>query len=239
MRSVNTTGIIIKKETLASFQSAVRFNELVLEDISPFPGYYDHFHIPVTEKEILPKFLFFVLKSFNPFNDDEFLRITSKIRASLDFEFDARLGQLYLYNELKTCIRIRVKDYNKVSELILGYQKEGIEFAKNSSVKSYESIIKIKKHFILHEISPGIFEHHKKPEVHYIEIPGHINWDTFELLTTSLKQNAEYKNFDAALAAIHTADGVMDMIRIYDKSCTVEKLQNLKEKYDREISRYL
>ena len=196
MRSINTTGIIIKKETLASLQSTINFNELVLEDISPFPGYYDHFHIPVSEKEVLPKFLFFVVRSFNLFNDDEFIRITNRIRAGLNIEFDARLGQLYLYNELKTCIRIRVNDYNIVSDLVSGYENEGIQFAKNRLVKPYDSIIRIKKHFILNEVSNGIFEHPEKPEVHYIEIAGYLDWDTFELLTSSIKHSSEYKNFE-------------------------------------------
>jgi len=238
MKVIDSTGIIIKKEKLAILESTFNYPELVLEDIAPFPGYYDHFHIPVTEKELPQKFVFIVLRSYNLFDDDFVVRIADSIRSKRNVEFDACIGQLYFYNELKSCIRIRLNNYEILPGLIQDFTDEGIQFAKFKSVKPYDSIIKIKKHMNLYEIEEGIFEHPVKKEVHYISIPNTMDWDAFEKLTLSIKQNSEYKIFDAALASVYARDKMLDMVRIYDKTCSIEKLQFLKDKYEKEILRF-
>lgn len=237
MKQITAFGTIMKKEELASFESVMRFNELVLENRKPFPGYYDLFHVPVSKKEIVPKFLFLIIRSFDFFNDDAFVRITRKIGESVDFRFDARLGQLFLYNELTSCIRLRIENYTFVPELIRNYSTEGIHFAKHKTVKPFNSIIKIKKFFTFNELVEGIHAHPEKKSVHYIEIPELFDWEAFEHVTLFIKRNSDYKNFDAALGSLYTKDKMIDFVRIYDKSCTLDNLKFLREKYQLEIQR--
>ena len=239
MLKLNTQGIIVKKEMLESLESPYAFKELILEDIAPFPGYYDHFHIPLDEKEILPKYLFLVVRSFDFFNDDMFLRMTVRIKSAFNFEFDACLGQLYLNNELKSCIRLMLNNYSIIPEIISAFENEGIVFSKNKKVKPYNSVIRIKTFFRLEEIFQGIFKHVLKPEVHYLEIPSFLDWDTFEHITLSLKRNLDNRQFDAALAAAYTRTHMIELVRIYDKDCNLEKLKVIKEKYIQEINEHL
>lgn len=237
MKRLDTIGIIIKKEKLASFESTKPVTELVLEDLSPFPGYYDQFSAPVDEKELLPRHLFFVLKGFDYFNDDAFIRNTHKIKANTGFAFDAVTGQLTLFNEIYPCLRIHTYDLEIIPALVEAYKMQGIQFLKQRPVKPYESIIKIRTLFQLDEMEEGIYRHIRKPAVHFITIPFMPDWDTFESMTLSIKRNSDYKHFDAALAAAYTKPGMVELVRIYDKSCTLDNLRDLKAKYFRELNR--
>ncbi|MCK5840411.1 MAG: hypothetical protein KAG99_11215, partial [Bacteroidales bacterium] len=185
------------------------------------------------------KYLFLVVRSFDFFNDDMFLRMTVRIKSAFNFEFDACLGQLYLNNELKSCIRLMLNNYSIIPEIISAFENEGIVFSKNKKVKPYNSVIRIKTFFRLEEIFQGIFKHVLKPEVHYLEIPSFLDWDTFEHITLSLKRNLDNRQFDAALAAAYTRTHMIELVRIYDKDCNLEKLKVIKEKYIQEINEHL
>ncbi len=239
MKQLDTVGIIMKKEKLASFEVNVPLHDMVLEDLAPFPGYYDSFHVPIPEKELLPGHLFLVLKTLDYFNDDEFIRKTSAIRERTDFEFNAVLGQLLLFNEAHPCIRIRTQQLEIIPSLVDEFKNAGLEFVRAKIVKPYDSIIKIKTFFQLEEIQEGIYHHRTRPELHFVSIPFMPDWQTFEEITLLIRMNSEYKRYDAALASAYSHKGMIEMVRIYDISCTVQQLRELQRSYHREMNREL
>ncbi|MBP6976856.1 MAG: hypothetical protein PHD61_00125 [Bacteroidales bacterium] len=239
MKQLDTIGIIIKKEKLASYESNVPLQEMILEDLAPFPGYYDSFQVPIPEKELLPNHLFFVARGMDYLNDDEFIRNTTRIRENTGWEFNAVQGQLLLFNKTHPCIRINTSQLGIVPELIEAYKNTGLEFIRWKRIKPYESIIKIRTFYQLDEVHEGIYHHRTRPELHFITIPFMPPWETFEEISLLIRMNSDYKRYDAALAAAYSADGMIDMVRIYDIACTLEQLQDLQLKYHREMKREL
>lgn len=239
MKRLETTGLIIKKEKLASYETSVPLQTLILEDLAPFPGYYNSFHAPVPDKDLIPSHLFFVLKEFDYFNDDEFVRKTLAIRAATEIEFDAVPGQLQLFNLTHPCIRIRLQNIDSILPLVDAYKGAGMDFSRYKHVKPYDSLIKIKTFFPLKELEEGVYHHIQRPEEFFIAIPFMPDWKNFEEITLKIRRNAEFKHYDAALASAYTQQGMLEMVRIYTESCTPGQLQELRHKYCREMNREL
>ena len=236
---METTGLIIKKEKLASYEAGVPFHELILEDLAPFPGYYDSFQVPLPDKELIPSHLFFVLKEFDHFNDDGFIRKTLAIKATTGIEFDAVSGQLEVFNITHPCIRIRLQKMDSIPPLVDAYKSAGMEFERYRHVRPYDSLIKIKTFFPLEELEEGIYHHTYRPELYFITIPFMPDWNTFEELTLTIRRNSEFKRYDAALASAYIRRGMLEMVRIYSESCTPAQLQELRRNYSREMNREL
>jgi hypothetical protein len=239
MKRLDTIGLIIKKEKLASYEASIPLNELILEDLAPFPGYYDSFHVHLPDKDLITSHLFFVLKEFDYFNDDRFIRMTLAIKAATGIEFDAVPGQLQLFNINHPCIRIRLQHMDTIPPLADAYKGAGMDFVRYRNVKPYDSLIKIKTFFPLEELDEGIYHHTDHPELYFITIPFMPDWETFEEITLKVRSNAEFKHFDAALASAYTRQGMLEMVRVYTESCTSGQLQELRRNYFREMNREL
>ncbi len=239
MKRMETTGLIIKKEKLASYETSVPFHELILKDLAPFPGYYDSFQVPLPDKELIPSHLFFVLSRFDYFNDDGFIRKTLSIKSATGIEFDAASGQLEVFNILHPCIRIRLQKMDTIPPLVDAYKNAGWDFARYKQVKPYESLIKIKTFLTLEEMKEGVYRHTLRPEEFFITIPYMPDWKTFEEITLLIRRNSEFKRYDAALASAYTRQGMLEMVRIYTESCTPGQLQELRHIYCREMNREL
>ncbi len=234
---LESLGYIIKKEKLGLLETNVEFKDLILEDIDPFPGYYHM--VPGDQRTIKPRFIFFIIKPFSYWNTEKIIRKTRNIKEQLNHWFDASPGQVSLYNKTYCTIRIYLKNYSIIPDLIESYKKEGIEFRKRKNVKPYYSIIKVIKYFDLEQISNGIFKDLDNPERHYIQIPVNLDWKSFEKITVLLKNNLDYKGYDAALSSIYRKAGLVDFIRIYDNNTNLNKLKLLQKAYLEEIERQI
>lgn len=238
-KSIESLGFVIKKETLCLLASEHKYNELILEDLDPYPGFYDHFHIPVNEEEKKPRSIFAVTKdlSFEQMND--FIRMTSNIRKSFDKRFDSVMGRLTFQNGLVTCIRIYMDDYNSLPALIEAYRQQGIEFLQTRNVKPYSSVINIWKYMLLEEIVPGIYRDTELKDTYYFKVSRYVSWPKFEVITANVRNNNNHKVYDAAQSGYYSHDGIIEMVRIYDQKATLDNLIFLKEKYELEIERSL
>lgn len=234
---VESLGFVLKKEKIASLASDYKFNELILEDLDPFPGFYDHYHIPVNEEEQKPRSVFAVIKTKGLDEMDDFIRTTVKIKKVTGLNFDAVLGWLEYQNSTAGCIRIKMEDYADLPAIIDNYSKNGIEFLANRTVKPYVSLIAIRKYMILEEIAPRIFRDTEMSDTYYIKVEKHIPWSDFERISISIRNNWDHKVYDAAQAGIYCKSGVVELVRIYDRHTSPERLQYLKEKYDIELQR--
>jgi hypothetical protein len=98
-------------------------------------------------------------------------------------------------------------------------------------VRSFETLIDIRKFFRLKETIDGIYEDLEQENTSYIELPIQLTWNQFEKITMSIKYNMEDRNFDAAQSSVYTEKGLMDFVRIYDQESCQGKLIHIKEKY--------
>jgi hypothetical protein len=234
---IESIGFILKKEKLATFASEISYPELVLEDLDPFPGFYDQYFVPSNEKEHKPRSVFMILKVFEVCHEDEFIRKTMHLKQEHEIRFDAAPGNLTLFNKPTPCIRVFMDDYNQIRELIDHYKQMGLVFASGRDVKPYQSLIKLRRYFEIDQLAAGIYHDCNQHNTYYIEVPKFVEWDSFEQVTISIRNNWDHKLYDAAQAAIYEKKGIVDMVRIYDKKTGLSNLQYLKEKYNYELSR--
>ncbi|MFA6950596.1 MAG: hypothetical protein WCQ70_07920 [Lentimicrobiaceae bacterium] len=237
--TIESFGFIIKKETLSLFASEYKFSELILEELDPLAGFYDHFHIPLKEEEKKPRSIFALTKEISFEQMDDFIRMNATIKKDFKAHFNAVMGRLDLQNALVTCIRIYMDDYAALPPLIEEYKLRGIHFLPARSVKEYSSLINIRKYMVIKQIHPSIYKDSQLKDTYYFTVKEYVTWPIFESITSSIRINSEHKVYDAAQAGIYNQDGIVEMVRIYDPKATVEHLLYLKEKYELEIARSL
>lgn len=227
---IETIGTIEKKEIIES----LNFDDLVLESHHPFPGY----HGTSVPDQTNPKSIFLVLR--NSYTDENIVRATMKIKKNFSTNFDASPGTISLYNKAEPCIRIKdLENYTFIPELLTLYKSEGFVFLKAKKISPYEGLIRIKKYFLLDEISEGIYMDKETVEMGYFEISTQLDWESFEKITLDIKRNIEDNNFDAALGTIYRKNGLKDVIRIFDTNVCLGECLFLREKYSSSIENYL
>lgn len=228
---IETFGSILKVEQLNTLESNILENTFVLEASRPFPGYHGK-NLP---SEPIPHHIFLVTKK--EYLEENVLRTSQKIRQYFKQGFAARQGVLHIFNSKLSCIRIKdLPSFHFIPELQSCYQAEGIEFMRKRNYNQ-EGLIKINKYFELKEIEEGIFKDLVDLQMFYLEIPVQVSWKLFEQITLTIKNNIDNRNFDAALGVLYRND-LTDVVRIYEKECSLDKLKLLREKYLHEIRRY-
>jgi len=234
---IESLGFVLKKEKVATLASDYKFSELILEDLDPFPGFYDHFHIPMNEEEQKPRSVFAVIKNRGLDDMDDFIRTTVRIKDETGLNFDAVMGWLELQNATTGCIRINMNDYGMLPQIIEQYSKNGIDFLASRSVKPYISLISIRKYMILDKMASGIYKDTEMADTYYLAVDKYMPWDQFERISISIRNNWEHKVYDAAQAGVYCKKGVIELVRIFDKKTNIDRLSYLKEKYSIEVSR--
>lgn len=234
---ITSQGYILKKEKLALFAWEKNYSDMILEDLDPFPGFYDHFFIPANDSENKPRSIFIVLKESNMVSEDRVIRVTMGVKEKLDIKFDAALASIELFNKPAQCIRVFMEDYEQLHSLISNYKSEGINFQSKKEVKPYQSLIEVRKYFEMKELSEGIYKDLEQSDTYYLKIPGFVPWDKFEHQTIIIRNNMNHKLYDAAQAAIYDKSGLVDLVRIFDRSGDIEILNLLRLKYLNEFER--
>lgn len=235
--NIQSLGYLLKKEKLASLASEHVHDELLLESLEPFPGFYEEYFVPTTASEQRPKSVFMVIKNFDVCHEDDFIRMSMHIKRDHKILFDAALSSITLFNEPATTIRVHMDDYGLLPDLINHYSQVGIKFQPDKNVKPYQSLIKIRRFFDLEVMSEGIYKDLDKADTYYLKVPLFMTWDEFEQATVSIRNNFDYKTYDAAQAAIYNKPGIVELVRIYDRKADLSKLESLQHKYVIEVER--
>lgn len=227
---IETIGTIEKKESLVP----VKYKYLVLETLSPYPGYHGT-TVPDSDK---PSSLYFITRS--RYMEEKVIRITQKIKKERKMTFDGSPGMVNLYNMLNPCIRIKdVKSYDEAEDILNAYNEEGIEFMNYRKVEPYSGIIRVKKYFILEAVTDCTYDDVEDKAMHYFTIQMPLRWSQIEKITLEIKRNLENPNFDAALGSFYRKTGLVDVIRIYDEKCTPERLKTIRTKYAHAIKKLI
>ena len=231
---IETLGTIIKKETLASIEENLCANSLVVENIYPYPGYHGS-TIP-DDMTLTPDSIFIATKQL--YDHETVCRTACKIRKIFEGNFDAAPGMITVFNEMTSCIRIKLLDnYRMIPELIGHFKDNGFQFMKYKRTGRFEGIIKINRFFVIEELNDTIYIDHEEKELCYLPIPKQLDWDTFEEITLDMKRNIPDSKFDAALGTIFRKNQVIDLIRIFDKHSKKDKINLIKERYLNEIGK--
>ncbi len=235
--NIQSLGYILKKEKLASLASDHAYPELLFESLEPYPGFYEEYFVPTTAREQRPRSVFIVIKKFDVCHEDEFIRMSMHIKRDHDIKFDAALSSINLFNKPATTIRVNMDDYSQLPDLINHYKQVGVNYLANKQVKPFQSLIKIQRYFDLEVMAEGVYKDLDKEDTYYIRVPLYMTWDEFEKATIAIRNNFDYKTYDAAQAAIYNKQGIIELVRIYDRNADLPKLQSLQNKYVIEVER--
>lgn len=220
-----TIGYIVKVETLTTVKSNILANTLVLESLEPFPGYHGT-DLPLSFK---PRILYLVTQRIHSFEE---IALKSKdISAVFSHPFNGTPAEITIFKKLYHAIRIKYLDsFDLIPELQSHYQERGIRFMGMRTIES-PATIKVHRYFLVEETGEGIYRDMVEPEQAYFEIPRRLDWDAFEELTMRVKNNIDNRNFDAAQGVMYRYCGPVELVRIWDKSNSTERMGNIRDTY--------
>ena len=233
---IETVGYITKEEQLVSLTHDVIPNTQVIETREPFPGYHGK-DLPGELSSSAPEFVFFVTKQ--KYTTENIARFTRNIKRYFSEDVDIARAEINIFNTKYPCIRVKnCKDFSKVAELQSCYKGEGVKFAKKTKVDTL-GLIKIQKHFHIEELGQGIFKDLEEGNTYYLKIPTELKWPQFKTITFKIKNNMNDSNFDAALGMFYRKGGLVDFVRIYDQSADIKRLEDIRDRYIKEISKMI
>ena len=222
-------GCIYKKELITTVEENILPGTFVLKVWKPFPG---------LRKDIvirnIPEFYFLVMVEDYPLGSIE--RVSGQINKRYEKGFNAAVGEIIVSGEKFPVIRIKnFEKKNIIQELQIHYLNEGFHFSKERRSIETMGMIKLKKHFSLKEIEPGIYFDKEIEELGYISITCKIEWEKFEEMTRRIKVDVALGVFDAATGVFYIRNEMVNIIRIFNLNRSLENLQLIRKHYLREI----
>ncbi len=227
-----TLGIVTKEVTFTTVKHNIVPNTLVLETLQPFPGYHGE-NLPTDTK---PEAVYLVLSK--EFSTEFIYRTVKKIRRFINFPLDAIPGEAVIYNDHYYAIRIRnLEKYELLQDLQQWFIDEGLTPMKSKNIEA-NGLIRLKKLFLLENMTNSIFKDLEDKHMYYVEIPMEVSWSLFRKITYNVKNNIDNRNFDAARTYMYL-NGITDFVRIYAKNPSLERLEDIKNRYNDEMRRYI
>jgi len=220
---IETVGTITKKENLTFFENPK--NILAFETAHAYPGYNG-----VVPENYDPNSIFLITKG-QYLTEDVFV-FSQNIRKIVKFSFSAAVAMVEYQNKKYPAIRIKgLKNYSFIPELINAYVEQGIHFEKKKSVTEFNTLIQVKKEFMLQPMDNDCYKDLLDEHLYYFEIPETMQWDPFEKIILDIKYNNPGLNFDAALSLLYRAKKVVFAVRIFQKDVSMEVLKLIKEQF--------
>lgn len=227
----SSIGTIIKQERLVNVDYNVLPNSLVLEIQDPFHGYHHE-----TPKEGIPSYLFLITQKV--VSRELVARATKNVRKYFEHDFNAAASMITIYNDHYFGIRIKdLKSYELIHELQQCFSSEGIEFKRRKEINEI-GIINVKKFFDLQEGDDQLMYDNEDANMAYFIINRNLSWKLFAQISKNIKNNWDFKDFDAAFGTIYRNGEIEDIARIYWDKLDLAKLKLIKEKYIKEIAKY-
>ncbi len=221
---IEVSGILTKKELLVAISPEMGNMNLILETAHAFPGYHGNF-----PEEKVPGSLFLVTKKKN--SKESIIRSSMALKKLLKIELDLVSAKITVQNQEVQALRIKgLANYSFLPQIIDALEDLGYRFERYRPIDTFQSIIEVKKEFLLKEIENGFFMDMIDTETHYFQMEKEIKWDVFEKAIVNIKFNISDNNFDAALASIFRSNGIQDLVRIYKKNLSFVELKNIKYK---------
>ena len=227
---LETFGSIIKEEEIITIEKGVQDNTFVLENLGAFPGYYGN---NFTSQEKNDAIFLITAKEYSA---EVIFRMTHEIKKYTGVDFDGSSASISFDNKIFNAIRVNgYEKFETIADLQKHYKLHGVVFAKPRKVDGI-AVINIKKIFKITKITEDIYKD-EEFDMYYLKVDRQIGWNDFRKITLQVRSNVTLSAFDAALAVIYASE-VLDLIRIYSKTITLEELELRLEKYNEIIRRY-
>ncbi len=229
---IQTRGMIIKEERVKSLTDRLLNNTLVLENYEPFPGYFGN-NLP---DDVRPKSIFLALaKEMDEIKLSRLLKALNKERSH---KCNGTTGWLEFKGNRFQCIRINnLSCYAEIPLIQESLQKKGVEFMRYKHIDE-NVLILLNKTFSVEMKTPEIFYDLYDNSMFYFTINHELKWGDFLHINKNVKNNVANNSYDAAIGFFWTFEGPLDVIRIYDKTCSIDRIKELYDKYNQEIERW-
>ncbi len=227
-------SIITKEERVQSLSHSIIPNTFALEIITPLPGYYGAEYLISRE---IPGHVILMTKDYLHF--EEFYRLLRKMKAYLNFSFDASLSSVEIHNHRFHGIRVRdIDSYQNLGELQRAFASEGILMAKPRKVTDL-ALIRIKKFLRLSSEVEGVYHDRETTDYHYVVIQNSVSWKLFEKVTHRIRNNHPELKYDVALGVLFRSGDLQDVIRIYGENLSLKTLQDIQYQYIKALSEHI
>jgi len=222
--TIEVSGTVTKKEILVSINPEISNNNLILETAHAFPGYHG-----IVPEEKVPGSLFLVTRKKH--SKEAVIRSAVAFKKLLKIDLDMVYSRITVQNYESPAIRIKgLSNYALLPQIIEALNDEGYRFERYKDLADFSSIIQVKKEFLLKEVEEGFYDDISNLETHYFALKSELKWYAFEKAIMDIKYNTPDNNFDAALATIYRASGLVDLVRIYKKDMAIAELKTIKSK---------
>ena len=233
-KAFETTGYTIKEETVDLLKHNIMPNTMVVDVNHPFPGYHG---MPTIEQS-KPRSILLLTKE--KYSWEKILRTSSRIDEFTDYKLNSASATIKFGNNSYNGIRIKgLPSYEEIPIVQHAFAEEGFKFMKKRKMADNQVIsMKVSKFYNVQNIDDKIFRDTQTEHMFYIEIPHQLNWELFRKITFSIKNNISNRNYDVVLGVFFMRGTVVDMIRIFKPNISNELLNEIRDKYYKEINRY-
>lgn len=224
----SSAGFVLKTEKIRTIDSGIVPDTLVAEALEPFPGYHGE-NIP---ESLQPEYIFLFLKY--PYTMEDIVRAAGRLQKYCRAPFESHYTRFKLFNnEYYYAIRLRrMEDYSHIKSIQECFMDEGLQFMKARKIEA-TGLLKVFKFLQLESVAEGVYKDANEQCIHYLEMPGYMNWKLFVDITHQVKNNVEVLNFDAAQTSLFDYQNVREFVRIYcfRDERQQEKLHQLRTRY--------
>ncbi len=224
-------GHIIKEEQISLLKHQILPNTLVVNIDHPFPGFHGwDFNFTSKPRSI-------IILTAKLYSWAKILRAQAYINQQTDLNINASFAKIMVGKTVYYGMRIKgLNSYEQIPELQKSLEIFGLELLKNKKIKTEKPVsIKISKFFHINKLDNQIYADKCINDMYYIEIPQYMSWETFRQVTERVKHNVSNNNFDVVKGIFYKDDTVKDMIRLFKTKMTLELLQEIKTRYEKEI----
>ncbi len=204
--------------------------KLILNSNHP-EGYYER--LSLEKKAVKEHHLFLLVKNEVSCFQDRVFRTISFYEKRKNKNVNAFPGRIIYKNNLHSCIRFRESEFDILLDLIPEFKKRQIEFveAKNTKFEPYRSIVQFKRHIDADEIEKNIFQDTTFKNIYYLPIPDDIEFDFFKKLINYIRNNCDFKSFDASLVYSYDHNyRVEDYVMIHSPRCEIKRLSEFDDR---------
>ncbi len=230
---LTTTGYVLKEEKVSALKGHIVKNTFVINVNHPFPGYYGQAMV----EQSVPRSIIFVTKKEHSW--ESILRAKKRINAYLGSDVDITKTKVSMWNKKYPGIRAKnfqgFADIEPVQKALI---QEGFAMMKSRRFgDEEEALINLKKFYYLEQKEDGIFLDNARKEMSYILLDKQVNWEVFRKITETVKNNISDSSFDIAKGAFYMDNGIVDMVRVFKPSSSIELLREIKKLYQKNIQR--
>lgn len=215
---IRVCGSIVKKESIIPIETQILENTLVAEANMPYNNYYGN--VP---QKAHPNSLFLFTNQY--YTLEEVLRFSQNINLCALDKINVATACVDFSNKHLSAIRIKnLPDYNQLSLLQKCFLQQGVEFSKKTPIGK-EAFVKINKCFILEQVEEGIYMDYSEDNKGYILIHKLLNQEEYNFLISEIKNNSNYRLFDAVKGGVIINSEVHEIMRIYSEKLDISLLK--------------